>query len=86
MNKYKCCKCNKIAVWCYLPTAIFYCDEHVPRGCYCNSRHIKEDGNPDNENFIWLDDNHTLYEYLDEKGRRSPCCEYDYDENGFEID
>lgn len=26
------------------------------------------------------------YEYLDEQGRRYPCCEYDYDENGQEFD
>lgn len=26
------------------------------------------------------------YEYLDEKGRREPCCEFEYDEDGFEIE
>lgn len=25
------------------------------------------------------------YEILDEKGRRNPCCEYEYSEKGFEI-
>lgn len=26
------------------------------------------------------------YEQVDEKGRRLPCCEFDYDENGYEIE
>lgn len=30
------------------------------------------------------DSNSFYYEILDEDGRRSPCCEYDYSEEGFE--
>lgn len=30
--------------------------------------------------------NSTYYEILDEYGRRLPCCEYDYNEDGFEIE
>lgn len=26
-----------------------------------------------------------FYEYLDEKGRREPCCEIEYEEDGFEV-
>lgn len=29
-------------------------------------------------------DSTFYYEYLDEKCRRFPCCEYDYSEDGFE--
>jgi len=28
----------------------------------------------------------TCWVYLDEKGREYPCCEYDYDEDGFDIE
>lgn len=30
--------CKKMAVWYYMPgrEEIYYCDEHVPRGCSCN--------------------------------------------------
>ena len=87
---HKWCKCNNIAKWYYMPftdrpTERFFCNEHVPRGCMCNSCHIEEDGLPKDDNIIWLNEEHTLYEYLDEKGRRSPCCEFDYDENGQEY-
>lgn len=67
-----------------MPSDKFYCDDHVPRGCYCNSKHITEDGLPDKSNkFIWLDDKHTLCEYLDDKGRREPCCEFEFSEKRF---
>lgn len=37
MFKLKCCKCNKMAVWTYMPgdDTENYCDKHVPRGCSC---------------------------------------------------
>lgn len=85
---HKCSECNKIATWLYMPSTkgkIFFCDDHVPRGCFCNSCHIEEDGKPLSDNVLWLDEAHTTYEYLDEKGRREPCCEYDYEENGQEF-
>lgn len=42
--KQPCSKCNKMAVWLYLPAHSndteewedYFCDEHVPRGCNCN--------------------------------------------------
>lgn len=36
--KLKCIKCNKIAVWEYMPSpgGVYFCDDHVPRGCSCN--------------------------------------------------
>lgn len=65
-----CQKCNKIAVWNYLPSGDdrYYCDEHVPRGCSCN-----------------IDPN-TGVEDTDEKGRLYPCCEYIYDDRGFQVE
>jgi hypothetical protein len=40
-----CNKCNKLAVWCYMPRdRVYYCEEHVPRGCSCMT---DDDGNPE---------------------------------------
>lgn len=40
-NIQKCYECNKDAKWLYMPGDNFeedcYCDEHVPKGCSCNS-------------------------------------------------
>lgn len=69
--KYKCCKCDKTAVWCYIPGQEgkddYYCDDCVRRGCSCNIDPV------------------TLVEDTDEKGRLFPCCEYLYDDRGFEV-
>ena len=36
----KCFKCDKHAVWCYMPSqqndGDYYCDDCIPRGCSCN--------------------------------------------------
>jgi hypothetical protein len=41
--KHQCDKCEKIAVWLYMPgRGGYYCDEHVSRGCSCNE---DENGN-----------------------------------------
>ena len=38
-DKHRCCQCNKIAIWVYIPATRneypYYCEEHVPRGCSC---------------------------------------------------
>jgi hypothetical protein len=80
MSKLKCSECNRIAIWLYMPGKIdnAYCDLHVPRGCTCNDYPIDDDYdnlNPEN----WKEE-------IDEQGRRSPCCEYMYDEEGFDND
>lgn len=80
---------------------IFYCDDHVPRGCHCNDYDIEMDGDPEPDRPVawWTKDvplrqppfcldkreDSYFYQYLDEKGRLYPCIEYDYDEEGFEI-
>lgn len=38
LTRHRCMKCDgfKLATWCYAPTyKMFFCDEHVPRGCTC---------------------------------------------------
>lgn len=79
----------------------FYCNDCVPRGCSCNLYDIEHDGEPNNESKVGYyskddstfsqmrlnrDSNSYYYEYLDEQGRRFPCCEYIEDEDGFEKD
>lgn len=78
--KIKCLKCGKLATWFYMSADSddhAYCDNCVPRGCLCNEYPI--DGNCEN-----LDPNNWK-EDLDEQGRKLPCCEYWYDENGWEL-
>lgn len=101
-NKIKCCKCNNIALWFYAPSSseedAFYCEEHVPRGCSCNQYHLSEFFDIDNNsNYIFWNKNlnsftneqtseSAYYEPVDEQGRRFPCCEYWYDEDGWDVD
>ena len=75
------CNCGKMAVWLYMPSgggnSPYYCDNCVPRGCSCQLK--PKDGNWENSN----EDNWV--QPLDGKGRKFPCCEFDYSEEGFEI-
>ena len=100
MEKIKCCKCNKIALWFYAPSSkgedAFYCDDCVPRGCSCNQYALSEfDENEEQGNKIYWNEERNnftnkktedsfFYEIVDDKGRRYPCCEYWYDEDGWE--
>jgi hypothetical protein len=94
------CNCGSEAKWLYMPSSSmenpFFCDDCVPRGCSCNSRHIDPNAYhpplenpdlPDGEEGIdwtWVDDEKNEWCYIDEKGRKYPCCEFDYDEEGYE--
>jgi len=96
---YKCSHCKEKAVYWYAPATNkkcnrYYCEEHVPRGCTCNHRYVKEDAytpslnNPDYPTsedipFKWIKEN-EIWCHLDNKGREYPCCEYWYEEEGFE--
>jgi hypothetical protein len=113
------CDCQKIAVWCYMPSTDskynpYYCDDCVPRGCSCNrdvviivpneplETNLEYPEGEENVDWKWvdpyegeetkfIDDNGVkhdfkIYSPIDEKGREYPCCEYDYDEEGYEID
>lgn len=76
----------------------FYCEECVPRGCTCNVYALKEfpDDIPEDNVIFWdkdmenctniRTDNSFYYETLDETGKRYPCCEYWYDEDGWDDD
>jgi hypothetical protein len=66
--KYICDKCQSLAVWLYMPSAT--------GGSRCDlhvPRGCSCNINPD-----------TGIEDVDERGRFLPCCEWDYDENGFD--
>jgi hypothetical protein len=86
LDKEKCFDCGEMAVWLYLPGDVdwdpYYCDKHVPRGCSCNEfpkEDIKEEDLDINNPEHWEEE-------LDGQGRRFPCCEYLYSENGFDKD
>jgi hypothetical protein len=78
----------------------FFCDDCVPRGCDCNHRYVDVNAyapplaKPDipegkeGVDWKWVDENHyhKVWCYIDERGREYPCCEYDYDKEGFEKD
>lgn len=97
MEKEK-CKCGKMATWVYMPASEYhinpyYCDDCVPRGCTCNVYNINEewcdlpeDYEIEGVDWMWIDEEKTAYEYVDEKGRSFPCCEFMEDEEGFEIE
>jgi hypothetical protein len=40
---------------------------------------------PGNERMDEIKREEGIFQYLDEKGRPHPCCEYEYDKDGFEI-
>lgn len=77
----------------------FYCDDCVPRGCSCNQYHLDEfnEDEINNDNVIYWDENlvectaekndlSKYFEPVDKNGRRFPCCEFDYDSEGYEYD
>ncbi len=75
----------------------YSCDSCVPRGCECNHRYIDVNAYhppletpelPDGEEGVdwkWIVKD-SSWTYIDEKGREYPCCEYMYDEEGFDIE
>lgn len=73
--KYHCCKCAFKAVWYYAPWTSMKVEED---NYYCE-KHVRRgcscNVDPD-----------TGIEDQDSQGRLLPCCEYDYDVNGFDID
>lgn len=95
------CDCGKVATWLYMPGfkdgRNFVCDECVNRGCECNhnycdvnSYHPPLDSPelPDGEEGVdwkWIETD-KVWCYIDELGREYPCCEYDYEKDGYEKD
>lgn len=90
----KCLKCDNNAVWWYMPSDRVYCDSCVPRGCECNYKNDTPDpliDGVENKDWMWIEKDtfnplNSLWTYIDEQGREYPCCEYSYDEEGYEID
>lgn len=81
-EKHKCIKCNQLAIWYYVPWSkkkieleAYYCDDCISRGCSCNV--ISFNPNPD--------DPASYEQYKDEQERLLPCCEYDWDGDGFSL-
>lgn len=89
------CDCGKMAVWVYAPgfssgVSPYFCEDCVPRGCECNHHYVHEvdleysDLPTEQDNpFMWIKEG-AIWCHLDEQGREYPCCEYDYDEDGFD--
>lgn len=102
MVEFEKCDCGKKATWLYMPGfqegSPFFCDDCVHRGCSCNEYSTIDEhyhppgGISPNEDEIedvdwrWKNEEKTMWSRIDEKGRYYPCCEYDYDEDGYEID
>ena len=101
MNK-ELCDCGKIASYWYAPASSsnenrFYCDDCVPRGCSCNNhRYIdvntyeppldKEDLPTEEDLPIkWIEEG-KIWCHVDMQGREYPCCEFWYEEEGWEIE
>jgi hypothetical protein len=95
------CDCGKKATWIYMPGfkdgSPYFCDDCVHRGCSCNHRYVDVNvyhpplDNPEmpegieGVNWKWIEQD-NVWVYIDENGKEYPCCEYDYEENGFEIE
>lgn len=89
------CNCGKVAVWLYMPATNnprrpFFCEDCVPRGCTCNHYHIGESiplnlPTESDKPYIWIEPN-LVWTRVDDKGRQWPCVEYDYEEEGYDID
>lgn len=98
MHKNELCDCGQKATWLYMPGfkegRPFFCDDCVPRGCECNHRYVDVNSYappldspdlPEGTDWKWIEKD-KVWCYIDEKGREYPCCEYDYEEEGFEKD
>lgn len=68
--KYVCCKCNNLSIWWYMP------GKDNDTDYYCDDhvpRGCSCNIHPD-----------TGIEDTDDKGRFYPCCEYHFDDRGFD--
>jgi hypothetical protein len=99
--KYEKCDCGQKATWLYMPGfregSPFFCDSCVHRGCSCNHRCIDINAyhppldNPDipegveGVDWKWVELD-KVWCTIDDQGREWPCCEYEYDNEGFEIE
>lgn len=77
----------------------FFCDSCVPRGCECNTYHMDPSSYfppldsphlPDKEeiegiHWKWIEKD-VSWCYIDGERREFPCCEFTYDEDGFDLE
>lgn len=91
------CNCGKKAVWVYMPgfsgenANDYICDDCIHRGCSCNNQRIEYDQLPEETqiegiDWKWVGKDHKEWTHLDEKQREYPCCEFEYDDEGFDLD
>ena len=73
--KRPCSKCGKTAIWMYAPMSDYWTDAERYFCDDCVSR-----GCSCNEDY------ETKIEATDELGRFFPCCEYNFCEDGYEIE
>lgn len=76
----------------------YFCDDCVGRGCSCNEYSVvdedyhppggirpnEEEDGVEGVDWQWVNEEKTRWSRIDEKGRRYPCAEYDYDPDGYE--
>ena len=80
----------------------YFCDDCISstedEGCSCNYHYADKGSNAEedweidkpkgveNKDWRWIDKKQKSWIHLDEKGRPYPCCEYDFEKDGFDID
>lgn len=83
------CECGKMVVWSYMPQHegenLDFCNDCVPRGCSCNDIAYLLDGSEPTSEQLCDDDTEIIYIQAEDSNERYyPCCEYWYDEEGWE--
>lgn len=75
----------------------YVCDDCVNRECECGHRYIdphsydpplESEDHPigiEGVDWIWVSYEKKAWQKIDEKGRPYPCCEYHYDQDGFDV-
>jgi hypothetical protein len=78
----------------------YSCDDCVNRSCDCNHRYVSPDAYhppldhpdlPTEEDGVegvdwgWVDGTKEAWQWIDEKGRPYPCCEYHHEPHGFDV-
>lgn len=89
------CDCGKIAQYNYMPATDkpvnkYYCYDCIvsDEGCSCNWRFGEEPEGVEGVDWKWVktNGNEDTWQYLDINGNPYVCCEYDFEEEGYEIE
>lgn len=65
----------------------YNCDDCVPRGCTCNFRYdeLPSADEVEGKDWKWIEGyGSKFWVTLDERGREYPCCEYDFQKEGYD--